>query len=403
MNILMVSSYLPYPLFSGGQVRLYNLIKQLADKHTITLVCEMRSHQTEKDIQELRKYCKEVICIPRKKQWSFSTIIKTGFSLNSFLVTGHTLPEMKKVIESLLKKDQFDLIHAETFYIMQNIPQVILPIVLVEHNIEYFVYQRFADKAPLLLKPFLFLDILKMKRNERHAWKRAAKLVAVSEQEKQEMQRSDVTLVPNGVDLDVFTFKKPQAKEYRSVVKGIHMPEKEMLFIGDFKWMQNVDAAKWLIDDIWPYLLRAVESEYKIKLRIIGRNIPDGIKQRNTFDSIVLEDNSTLSTIEIFHRADILLAPTRIGGGTSYKVIEAMASGTPVVTSRLGIEGIPAEEGKEVMIADDVQTLVEKTARLLRDEEKYSSIAKNARKLVEERYDWKKITKQLEGVYNSVY
>ena len=74
MNILLVSSYLPYPLFSGGHIRLYNLIKELSPKHKITLICEKRDHQGEADIAELKKLCKKVIVVPRRKQWSVANI-----------------------------------------------------------------------------------------------------------------------------------------------------------------------------------------------------------------------------------------------------------------------------------------------------------------------------------------
>src|SRR6266566_734459 len=90
MKILVVSSYLPFPLYSGGQVRLFNLIKELSSKHEITLICERRPQQTAHDIAEVKKICKEVITVDRKKQWSASNIVKAGVSSNSFLVTGHT-------------------------------------------------------------------------------------------------------------------------------------------------------------------------------------------------------------------------------------------------------------------------------------------------------------------------
>src|SRR5579859_5917897 len=102
MKVLLVSSYLPYPLHSGGQVRLYNLIKELSAEHEITLICEKRPHQTIRDIEEVKRICKEVITVDRKKQWSVSNIIQTGVSSNSFLLTGHTQDEFKQKIKKAL-------------------------------------------------------------------------------------------------------------------------------------------------------------------------------------------------------------------------------------------------------------------------------------------------------------
>src|ERR1700691_1264241 len=111
MKILMISSYLPYPLFSGGQVRLYNLIRELSGKHEITLICEKRPYQTRQDIAAVEKICKEVITVDRRKQWSFQNIIKAGTSSHSFLVTGHTNVDFQKKIHEVLQQNTFDLIH----------------------------------------------------------------------------------------------------------------------------------------------------------------------------------------------------------------------------------------------------------------------------------------------------
>src|SRR3989344_2498803 len=153
MKILMLSSYLPYPLYSGGHIRLYNIIKELSKRHEIVLICEKRSYQTEKDVSEVKNYCSEVITVDRKKQWTIANILKAGFSSYPFLLVGHTNPLITEIIKNKLK-DNFDLIHIETFYIMQNLPAIELPTVLVEHNIEYLVYGRYRKTAPFFVVPF---------------------------------------------------------------------------------------------------------------------------------------------------------------------------------------------------------------------------------------------------------
>src|SRR5579872_7306592 len=153
MKILVVSSYLPYPLFSGGHVRLYNLLRELSVKHEITLVCEMRSHQTQEDTAAVKKFCKEIHVVERRKQWSPGVIFQTAISSLPFLLAGHNLPEMKKILTRLLASKKFDVIHIETFYVYQNLPKTTVPTVLVEHNIEYKVYARFEKTAPIFVKP----------------------------------------------------------------------------------------------------------------------------------------------------------------------------------------------------------------------------------------------------------
>jgi polysaccharide biosynthesis protein PslH len=400
MNILLVSSYLPYPLFSGGHIRLFNLIKELSSKHKITLICEKRDYQGDSEVNELKKICKKVITVQRRKQWSIENIIKTGLSASPFLITGHTIPEMEKAIRKELNENQFDLIHAETSYIMQNIPPTDVPIILVEHNVEYLVYKRFADKAPFVLKPFLYLDILKLKSWEEKMWRKATRLIAVSETEKKIMSktRKDVDIVSNGVDIDKFN---PPAGG--SNIK-ISEEEKKILFIGEFKWMQNRDAIKWIIKEIWPKLRAEFipsMTDKGIKLWVVGRSIPDSIRSLTGDKNIIFDDHAPKETEEIFKRSTLLLAPIRVGGGTSFKVLEAMASGVPVITTDLG-NAIGAKEDSEIVVAEDPQDFVAKIKKLLEDEEYYKEISGNARKLIEKKFNWRKIAQDLDSVYESV-
>lgn len=389
MKILMVSSYLPYPLFSGGHIRLYNILKLLSEKHQITLICEKRDWQTEEDVLEVKKVCEHVETVERKKQWTVPNIIKTEFSLSSFLVVGHTNKDMKKKIKKALDRENFDLIHIETFYVMQNMPKTDIPIVLVEHNIEYLVYQRFANMAPIFVQPLLYLDVLKLKYRERYFWQKATKLVVVSEAEKKFIKRKDVALVPNGVDIEKF---KVQSLKFK--VQG---NERRILFIGDFKWLENRDAAEWILKEIWP----EISAKCDMKLWIVGKKIPDSIKKLTNNENVIFDENAPNETSEIFRQADLLLAPIRVGGGTSFKILEAMASGTPVVTTRLGIEGIEAKNNEEVLIADDKEGLSDLVVEVIQNEVLYKKIAQKARLLVEEKYDWKVIVKKLEEVYKS--
>lgn len=171
MNILIISSFLPYPLHNGGSVRLYNLIKQMSEKHMVTLICEKRVNQSEADRKEVEKICQNVITVTRHKQWSVKNILKTGFSSSPFLLVGHTSPAMKLAIKQELLQKKYDLIHIETFYVMQNLPETLLPTVLVEHNIEYLIYERYAQNAQFFLRPLLSIDVKKLKKAEKQAWK----------------------------------------------------------------------------------------------------------------------------------------------------------------------------------------------------------------------------------------
>src|ERR1035437_1751315 len=396
MKILIVSSYLPYPLKSGGEIRLYNLIKNISEKHDITLICEIRDYQTDSDIAEVKKFCKKVITVKRKKQWSAVNILKTGLSMNPFLIVGHTSEEMKLAIKDELVRQRYDLIHVETFYVYQNLPKVSIPVILVEHNVEYLAYERYVKLANPFLKLFLHIDVMKLKNKEEQAWKKVNKLVAVSNTERRLMKRADITVVPNGVDLNNFRFRNSQ-----------DLPtEKRILFIGDFKWFQNVDAAEVILNQIWPRIsqkLAETKNRADVKLWIIGRNIPDKIKSLAASKNIIIDENSKEETTEIFRRAYLLLAPIRAGGGSSYKILEAMASGVGVVTTPLGLEGLDAKNNVHALAAEKEDELAQLVLVMIQDHSVYRKLTLNARKLIEEKYDWRVIAQKLNEVYMSCF
>jgi glycosyltransferase involved in cell wall biosynthesis len=401
MKILIVSSYLPFPLMSGGQIRLYNLIKELSLRHEISLICEIRANQMQDDIDELKKICKKVITVKRRKQWSFKNIVSSGLSQRSFLSTGHTNEELRGIIAAELKASTYDLIHVETYYVADNLPQnaVNIPVVLVEHNIEYKVYEKFARRIPKVVSPLLFADIVKIKKEEERLWKRAKAVVAVSQDDANVMAAVGVKahLVPNGVDTSRFPFKTASDSPQTA--------EKRILYIGDFSWIQNTDAVTYIIKDIWPEIkkLAAEKKQLNISLWIVGRTIPEKIKALSSDKAIVFDEASSQKPApHIFQTADVLLAPIRVGGGTSYKILESLSSGTPVVTMPMSARAIAAVDDETILVGDNAETLARKTILLLENKAKYETIAKAGRKLIEANYTWPAIAQKLEEVYQSV-
>ena len=384
----MVSSFLPYPLFSGGHIRLYNILKNISKNNQVTLICEKRDYQTDQDIKEVKKVCHKLITVPRKLQWTISNVLKSGFSLNPFLVTGHTNSFMREKISEELKQ-KFDLIHVETFYVMQNLPKVKIPIILVEHNIEYLVYERFAKTVPFFIRPLLLLDVAKLKRSEKKYWSLATYVVTVSFKEKEIIERSrafDVEVIPNGVDPQSFKMTDPEKK--------FKTKEKKILFIGDFRWIENRDSILWILKEIWP---RIHNLNPLLKLWVVGKRIPKYIKSFEG-ESVNFDENAPSDTSLIYQNSFALLSPIRVGGGTSFKILEAMAEGVPVITTQLGIEGIKAIPNIHVLTSESSDGLANAVLKL-EEPGLYKTIVQNAQKLIEEKYTWESISKKLEVLY----
>ncbi|MFQ5452134.1 MAG: glycosyltransferase, partial [Candidatus Paceibacterota bacterium] len=252
MKILMLTPYLPYPPSSGGQVRSYNLLKHLSKHHDIYLVSLIKNNEEKKYHKDLLPYCKEIyVCMRSENPWTPLNIIKSVFGRYPFLVVRNYSRQSQDVISNLLKKEQFDLIHAETFYIMPHIPQTNVPILLVEQTIEYQVYQHFVSRLTPLIRPLFYFDIHKLKYWEIEYWKRADLVGAVSQEDKKQMSElmseQKIEIIPNGAGEDLLPLYK-KIKESQPI----------FLYQGNFSWLQNVEAADILVTEIFPEIKRRV-------------------------------------------------------------------------------------------------------------------------------------------------
>lgn len=390
MKILLAASYFPYPLYSGGQVRLYNLLRDLGKKHQITLVCEARGKESVENLAEIKKYCAKIITVVRPRQWSIRNILKTGFSSFPFLLVGHENHQMKNVIHQELVSDHYDLLHVETFYVMHNLPDNInIPVVLVEHNVEWRIYKNWVSGFWFWpLRPLLYLDVLKMRFWEQHFWQQANKLIAVSDLDQKEMEKETqktVEIISNGVDCAYF-----------GEVKKNEPQDPTIVFVGSFKWMQNRDAALFLLKKLWPKIKKRVTNA---KLWIIGNNALKYLKQK---DEDLTVEEAVVDIRKVYSGSTLLLAPIRIGGGTKFKILESMASGLPIVTTRKGVEGLgPNTNG--ILVGETEEELVEKTVVLLQNREMRQNISRKEREFVRQNFDWEEISGKLEKVYENLH
>ena len=317
-------------------------------------------------------------------------ILLSGFTPFPFLVSIYYSRTLQKAIKDELKNNDYQLIHSETFYVMPNIPKTDVPILLVEQTIEFLVYQHFVETLFLPLRLFLSLDVGKIKFWEKFYWNKAAKVVAMSSADKLVMETEvpdrQVDIVPNGVDIDEF-FKIKRKKDKSFTI----------LFVGNFKWLQNKEAVKLLVEEVFPKVKQKLPLA---TLWIVGRYPTDHIKHYRNSSIRVSEDIKDIKTA--YERSDILLAPIYGPGGTRYKILEAMAGGLPVVTTSRGIEGLNATDGNEVIVRNDSSGLASATVNVLTNITLYQKLARNGKKLVATFYDWKNISKKLDTLYEEV-
>lgn len=391
----MLTPYLPYPPASGGQIRTLYLLKYLAQNHSITLVSLYKDDKEKDYAKHLKSYCTEIhLCKRPKKPWQLSNIFKAVFSDLPFLIVRNYSKEAVEMIEELLKSETFDVIHAETFYIMPHIPKTDVPVILVEQTIEYKVYQHYIASLPKLLRLPLHLDILKLKFWEKHYWEKADLVATVSEFDKNEIQEIlpsiEPVIIPNGAGDEMFVSKLPENKKVAP----------QLLFMGNFFWLQNVEAAQYLMYKVFPELHKQIPD---LELIIAGQNVGEKIMVSHENIKIVnLDPGDEQSVKNLYHSATLFIAPIFGPGGTRLKILASMAAGLPVISTPVGVEGLGVQDGVHVLIARDPHEFVTKTVEIINNNDLYQDIQSQAYTHVKKHFSWKEIAKKLEKVYKEV-
>ncbi len=403
-SILFVTPFLPSPPSFGAQRRLHELISGMAVSNEVSVLSLVEPTENhEEAIQATEEYSRRVVTVSNP---SYSTgqghkrmlqLASLG-SAHSYEWRGHNEQPFRGALEQMLAH-RYDVVHfvlapMAGYASMCGQGGSTRPILcLDEHNIEYDIVRRTASAdGGALRRLYSAIEWRKMRKEERHAWIHLDGCTVTSVRD-QEMLLSDeptahTAVVPNGVDLDFFRVSPLLAQGDPQTV----------LFFGAIDYYPNTDAMLFFLHDVLPAL---VERHRHLRMCIVGRRPPESIVAQKTAD---VEVTGVVDDVRPWlDRAEVVVVPLRIGGGTRLKILEAMSMGKAVVSTTLGAEGLDVIPERDLLIADDAAAFVTQIGRLLDHPALRERIGASARKVVSAQYSWKGAVKDLSAFYNELF
>ena len=385
MRVLFFSPYPPFPPSFGGTVRIYNLMRQVARHHDVFSLCYVSPFDPADDRKPLKDFVARHVEVqrphPERKRLNQA---RSLLSRRSFQNIAHRHEPMQRALDQMVEDHQIDVIVVEfsqmACFTMPEGPAVVID----EHNVEWdLLYREYKASAPGLRKLYQLSEYQKFRREELQVLAAADVVTVTSPRDRDLLLEDDPSLdievVENGVDTQFF---RPEP--------GRGEPD-TLVFTGTMHYHPNTQAARWFCEEILPRIKTEVPGARFIGA---GGRVPPELE--------VLCDESVHFTgyvediREWFHKASVFVVPLLVGGGTRFKVVEAMAMGKPVVSTRLGAEGIPAKNGTDLVLADDPNSFAAEVVDLLNDRARCASMAAAGRRFVEEKFAWDVIAQRME-------
>lgn len=383
MRILWVKAGKLLPVDTGGKIRSYNILRHLARSHEVTLLSyygQKRDNVYEAAIQHELPGT-QTICTGTLDGNVFAqsvAYLQRVFQAAPFAVSKFTHPAVRRAVASLL--GTFDVAVCDFLSASLNFPLALsTPTVLFQHNVETALWRRMASTEKNPIKKLAYrMEAAKMKRYERRVLVRFHHVIAVSENDREQMHAMEpsctITTVPTGVDTGQYPVAPPANSNPSKIV-----------FTGSMDWEPNLDAVTYFCADIFPRIL----VEYPSALfQIVGRNPHPRVKKLASKN--VQVTGTVPSVAEYLREATLVIVPLRIGGGTRLKIFEAMAMGKAVISTSVGAEGLDVQSGHHLILADDPTAFADAILALIRDGSLRQQYEHAAAKLAAQ-YDWSNI------------
>jgi glycosyltransferase involved in cell wall biosynthesis len=394
INVAIVASELPYPPTAGNRIRTLNLALRLAARHRITIIAH-RNDESAEATRFLRENGIETVLVDRAIPVKSGPGFYARLAMNlaspvPYSVASHSSPALRQAVRLHARRHRVDVWQLEAIMLTDALADLgRIPRVLIAHNVESLIWQRYYENEPTPLRRwYIKQQWRKFERFERRAFAAATRVVTVSEKDaaliRERFGDRDVDVVDNGIDRGYYQAVRPDPDPAT------------ILFLGSLDWRPNLDAVDLLLERIFP-AVRAAEPS--VRLWLVGRRPPPALVQKAREMSGVELHGDVPDVRPFLARSGVMVVPLRIGGGSRLKILEAAAAGLPVISTRVGAEGLELVPEQHYVAADEPERLAEALVACLRDPRSARAMAERGRAFVLDRYDWDALADRLERVW----
>ena len=391
-RLVFISPRFLFPNDSGGKIRTTQILRGMkGGRFDITLVSPVSPGDEDRFAEELKSVADHFFFWPESETGKrLDTVLQYRHLLSSlpFPVATDRTKKGEALINQLLEKKPdlvvFDFLHAAVF----APSRIDCRSLLFTHNVETEIFKRHAEVASNpLMKMVWQSQYQKMHRFETKSVALFDTVVAVSERDRDVFKdapgKHRTEVISTGVDLDYFSYRRPNG-------------EPRVVFTGSMDWLANIDGIRYFMPEVWPLIAQDIPGA---SMTVIGRNPPASLAQQARDKRLSWKFTGFVDDVRPHvWGAAAYVVPLRVGGGTRIKVFEAMAMGVPVVSTGLGVEGLPIEAGKHYMQAETAEEMAEAVVKLLRNPDLARQYAESARQYVEDHCSSYAVASQFEGI-----
>jgi glycosyltransferase involved in cell wall biosynthesis len=405
LRIAVLDEELPFPLTSGKRIRTFHLLSRLADRHRITVLCHRNPDRNEADAADatFRKLGIETVVVersvpPKSGPGFYARLAGNLLSPLPYSVATHASPALAEAVRELAATGRINLWHCEWTPYAQVLRDGLgsrLPHArwaVMAHNVESVIWRRYTEaETNPVRRWYVRRQGEKFERFERWAYSAASAAIAVSDEDAQRMRTefgaTAVGVVDNGVDTAYF---RPQ--------RDVERDAANVLFLGSLDWRPNLDAVGLLLDVIVPEVQKQVPDA---TLTLVGRHPPDWLRDRVRATARVELFADVPDVRPFLARCGMLAVPLRIGGGSRLKILEALATATPVVSTTVGAEGLRLTPNRDLIVVDSPDAMAGAIVQGIRRPEELRDTGEEGRRRVVSRYDWGPLADRLDRIWQT--